>query len=333
MRSTDDRLLGLFPMLRCPRCHGSLVAAPRLDFANSNRPIYCSNSDCIYARHGFSVVGGQPVLIDFDDSIFQETQFSCANGNSVISRDDAGARWGTRLRAFVAGRNRIAERFCQAFLQCVKAQSAQPNVLVIGGGAIGSGAEQLYCDPDVHVVGIDVYVSPNTLVVADGHHLPFCEDCFDGVWIQAVLEHVLNPEAVVSEIHRVLKPYGVVYADTPFMQQVHEGAYDFTRFSVSGHRWLFRKFQHIASGTVKGAGSALMWSVQYFVRALTGSNRIAFAVAFAIFWLRYFDRLTRERPNADAACGVFFFGRKSFREICPREMVGFYNQQASPATK
>jgi len=271
-------------------------------------------------------------LIDFDDSIFQETQFSLGSGNSVIPRDDARARWKTRVGAFaLGGRNRIAERYCQKFIQDVKAQSAQPFVLVVGGGAIGSGAEQLYSDPDVRVLGADVYASPNTLVVADGHRLPFCENSFDGVWIQAVLEHVLNPQTVVSEIHRVLKPDSVVYADTPFMQQVHEGAYDFTRFTVSGHRWLFRKFQHIASGTVKGAGSALIWSVRYFVRALTGSDRIASSVSLAIFWLRYFDGLTKGRPNADAACAVFFFGRKSLREVCPNEMVEFYNQQASAA--
>jgi SAM-dependent methyltransferase len=41
-------------------------------------------------------------------------------------------------------------------------------------------------------------------------------------WIQAVLEHALDPPVVVAEIYRVLKPGGLVYADTPFMQRVHE---------------------------------------------------------------------------------------------------------------
>src|SRR5207237_664581 len=35
------------------------------------------------------------------------------------------------------------------------------------------------------------------------------------------------------------EPLVLVLGDTPFMQQVHEGAYDFTRFALSGHRWLF----------------------------------------------------------------------------------------------
>jgi len=65
-----------------------------------------------------------------------------------------------------------------------------------------------------------------------------------------------------------------------------------------------------AGGTVKGAGSALVWSIRYFVRALTGSGRIASSVALALFWLRYFDGLTKERPNADAASAVFFLWKK-----------------------
>lgn len=64
---------------------------------------------------------------------------------------------------------------------------------------------------------------------------------------------------------RVLKPHGMLYAETPFMQQVHERAYDFTRFTANGHRWLFRRFEQIDAGVNRGsgAGPALAWSVRY----------------------------------------------------------------------
>ena len=45
----------------------------------------------------------------------------------------------------------------------------------------------------------------------------------DGVIVQAVLEHVLDPRTVAAEVERVLRPRGMVYAETPLMQQVHEG--------------------------------------------------------------------------------------------------------------
>ena len=67
-----------------------------------------------------------------------------------------------------------------------------------------------------------------------------------------------NPIRVVAGVERVLKPNGVVYAETPFMQQVHEGAYDFTRFTELGHRWLWRRFSTIARGPLGGRAVALL---------------------------------------------------------------------------
>ena len=151
----------------------------------------------------------------------------------------------------------------------LKAQHPAPTLLVIGGGAIGAGAEELYAAPNVRVVGRDVYASSNTQVVADGHFLPFRDGVFDGVWIQAVLEHVLDPPALVAEIHRVLKPSGLVYADTPFMQQVHEQAYDFTRFTRAatvGFSVISRK-----STPARWAARARRWSG----RSVTSRSRWA----------------------------------------------------------
>ena len=111
---------------------------------------------------------------------------------------------------------------------------------------IGSGTDELYSSK-LQIVGTDVYFSPNVDYVADAHYLPFKDAILDGVIIQAVLEHVVEPQLVVSEIHRILKKNGIVYAETPFLQQVHEGAYDFTRFTVLGHRYLFKQFQRIDS--------------------------------------------------------------------------------------
>ncbi len=209
----------------------------------------------------------------------------------------------------------------------VCAQAASPIVLVIGGGERGSGTEALYAQARAGLIGSDIYVSPNVTIVADGHQLPLDDQCVDAVWIQAVLEHVLDPSEVVAEIYRVLKPRGLVYADTPFMQQVHEGANDFTRFTLSGHRWLFKTFDLVDAGYAGGPGTALNWSIRYFVRALTGSERIGVLAGLAFFWLRFFDRRAPGRQAADAASGVYFYGRRSERTVTPKEMIAFYEQQ------
>jgi SAM-dependent methyltransferase len=221
----------------------------------------------------------------------------------------------------------IASDKTKAMLNLVKENAVRPVILVVGGGAIGSGAHALYDDDEVQTLGTDVYASCNTQVLADGHHLPFKCEVFDGVWIQAVLEHVLEPQMVTDEIFRTLKPGGYVYADTPFMFQVHEGAYDFMRFTQNGHRWLFRRFEQIDAGTVAGPGVALINSIRYLVRALGFPDKVATLSALPFFWLRFLDRMARRRPGADAASSIFFFGRKSEATLGPKEMVSYYEAQ------
>ncbi len=86
----------------------------------------------------------------------------------------------------------------------------------------------------MRIAAFDIYYSANVQFIADAHSILLRDASVDAVVIQAVLEHVLDPQQVVDEIWRVLKPSGLVYAETPFLQHVHEGAYDFTRFTESG---------------------------------------------------------------------------------------------------
>jgi hypothetical protein len=138
----------------------------------------------------------------------------------------------------------------------------------------------------------------------------------------------------VAEIHRVLKQGGLVYAETPFMQQVHMGRYDFTRFSHSGHRRLFRRFEEIAGGAVCGPGMALAWSYQYFLlsfassRAMRGLIR-AFA-SITSFYLKYADFYLIDKPAAiDAASGFFFMGRKAGTVLSDHELIKYYKGSLS----
>jgi SAM-dependent methyltransferase len=202
-------------------------------------------------------------------------------------------------------------------------------VLVVGGGDLGEGLGVLTADPGVELVETDVYLGPRVGVVCDAHALPFADGAFDGVVIQAVLEHLLDPVRAVAEIHRVLAPGGLVYAETPFMQQVHEGAYDFTRWTALGHRRLFRWFDELDSGVAVGPASALVWSVRYFARSLPRSVTMARVLdrvaTLAVFWLKYLDRWLVSHPGAhDAASSVYFCGRRRDEPIGDDELVAGY---------
>ena len=302
-------------MLLCPLCRAEVsVTADRA---------FCTNDECIYADHEFPMVGDQPVLIDFHDSIFLRSNYAKGNG-SPIARDLSRVRLRSRLHRLVDGGNPVAAGNCDLFITLIKAQSARPRVLVIGGGSIGKGAERLYDDPDIELTGTDVYASPWTSLLCDAHKLPFESNSFDGIWVQAVLEHVLDPHVVVAEIHRVLRAGGLVYAETPFMQQVHERAYDFTRFTLSGHRWLFRRFEEINAGPVTGPGVAFLWSMRYLLRALGAGEKISRLIPLLFVWIRFLDRIRQPKMTADAAGGVYFLGRRSDAVLPATSMISYY---------
>lgn len=305
--------------LACPRC-GSGVA---LEAALAR----CTAPACRYATEPFPFIGGVPALVDVESSIVSLDELRASDGSSAVPRRLVASGLRRHLDDLLHPPNRVAEASIARLLELARADSGgrRPLVLVVGGGVVGSGIEALYDDPGVDVVAFDLYASDVTQLIADGHHIPLASASVDGVVVQAVLEHVLEPAAVVAEIHRVLRPGGLVYADTPFIQQVHEGAYDFTRFTESGHRYLLRDFDRLDSGAAAGAGTALAWSIDYFVRALCRSQRAGFVARLAFSWLARLDGRLDVRFSLDAASSVYFLGRKGGTRLSPRDLVRAYD--------
>ncbi|MEN6556662.1 MAG: class I SAM-dependent methyltransferase [Thermoguttaceae bacterium] len=311
-------------MLRCPRCGSEL----RWD---GDRPVCCGeHGDCLGQR-GYPVVAGQPALIAFERSVLSEAAMVANAGDSPVRRSKSVGLMRDAVRAALTrleGGSRSAKINCRRFLDRLKkdASRAEPIVLNVGGAVVGSGAESLHDGSSgTGVVCFDVYASSETDFVADAHDIPLPDCSVDGVWIQAVLEHVLEPERVVAEIHRVLRPGGIVYAEIPFLQAVHEGAYDFTRWTDTGVRWLFRGFERIDSGVALGPGSALLWSITVALTGLFRSRKLGRLLGTGLFfWVRFLDRLIPRTFAIDAACGLYFFGQKSDRSISPKDVVASF---------
>jgi hypothetical protein len=113
------------------------------------------------------------------------------------------------------------------------------------------------------------------------------------------------------------------------MQQVHEGAYDFTRYTLSGHRRLLRSFREIDSGLVAGPATALVWALENLALAcvsrprLRSLSKVVIRLGFA--WIKYFDYLLERRPEAmDGASCTFFLGEKSDCSVPDRDIIARY---------
>jgi ubiquinone/menaquinone biosynthesis C-methylase UbiE len=76
-------------------------------------------------------------------------------------------------------------------------------------------------------------------IFGDGHALPFKDATFDAVFSQAVIEHMRDPFLAAREIARVLKPGGLVYAESAFMQPLHAVPYHFFNTTPWGIEELF----------------------------------------------------------------------------------------------
>ncbi len=201
------------------------------------------------------------------------------------------------------------------------------NALIVGGGTIGPGIDDLAADPRVNLLAFDIYDGPNIDFVADGHELPLTDASIDILWIQAILEHVAHPQKVAAECERVLREGGIVYAETPFMQQVHAERYDFMRFTALGHRMLFSRCDTIRSGVVDGPAVALIWSLRFFFAGLFRSKAIGRLAGIFFTWLKLFDYIIPENQKQMGACSFYFIGRRranSEASISPKEVIKEY---------
>ncbi|MGF1545595.1 MAG: class I SAM-dependent methyltransferase [Parvularculaceae bacterium] len=279
-------------------------------------------------RCEYPVLNDVPVVIDFENSVLDEVETRARAAESMVVRADYANPALRFVKGLLSPEKKATQRNVSRLIDDLEAKAAatgrEVSALIVGGGSVGQGMAPLYDHPSIKVFSFDIYASDLVQFVGDAHHIPAADGAFDAVVVQAVLEHVLAPDRAASEIWRVLKDDGLVYAETPFMQQVHEGPYDFTRFTESGHRYLFRWFERLGSGTTGGPGLQLMWSTDYFFRSVFRSRMAGKIAKLAVFWTQYLDRLAPERYAVDGACGVFFYGRKSDRAISPREAVAHY---------
>jgi SAM-dependent methyltransferase len=124
-----------------------------------------------------------------------------------------------------------------------------------------------------HYVGLDVPVSGHPPVskhhdlLFDGNNLPVRSGTIDGVLCTQVLEHTANPEGLLREIWRVLKPGGSLVMTAPFVWEEHEKPYDFFRFTEHGLRHLLDRggFHVMAMRKTTGSIEALAQTCAIYV--------------------------------------------------------------------
>tara|TARA_B100000900_G_C20534602_1_gene697819 strand:- start:375 stop:1307 length:933 start_codon:yes stop_codon:yes gene_type:complete len=303
--------------LCCPCC--------KQNIKQIEKGLICLNKNCEHNKleNAFPIVNSVPILISEN---LTDTICSVEAGKVYIKRPLSKFK---KLKSIIVGESRVTKLNCLNFLNHLNKISDKPKILVIGGGEKGSGTDNLWYSEKIEIDSVDIYASDSVDVVCDGHYLPLKDNSYDGVWIQAVIEHVVEPTVVAEEIFRVLKIGGLVYAETPFMQQVHEGAYDFTRYTVVGHRFLFKKFKSISYGGLGGPEVVFAWAIRYLIWSLTRSRNLSRVIGLAIgFILRPLAFFVSKKSMFDASSGVYFLGKKEENyKISHKDLLKTYKGQ------
>ncbi|XCN74207.1 MAG: class I SAM-dependent methyltransferase [Candidatus Electrothrix aestuarii] len=299
----------------------------------STTSVRCMNVEC---ETEFPVTGGIPILINESESLFTIEKFLTHQQKkyqAITTKNSATTKvkqFAKRMRGMLQPSLSLNLSYKRNFnmLNRLLSHQKNPKILIIGGAIITSGTEMLFA-PERTIVESDIYIGPRTQVIIDAHHIPFEDETFDLVIFQAVLEHVLDPPQCVAEAHRVLKNDGIIFATTPFMQQVHMKAYDFTRYTQLGHRRLFRAFEQMDSGVIAGTGVALGWSIRYFLNSLTTNkyarSSLLLIASWLFFWLKYIDYITyKNKATINGASGFYFIGKKSICILDDKELIKMY---------
>ena len=143
-------------------------------------------------------------------------------------------RWGVSegLRTFVEEMP-YERRSIIAFVREV-ANGLSPGTVILDVGAGSAPYRELFAHCEY--ITADWTRSPHEQssevdVLANAQALPLKNDTADAVLLTQVLEHVVDPAAVLLEMSRVLRPGGRLFLTVPFVWEVHEAPFDFWRFT------------------------------------------------------------------------------------------------------
>lgn len=151
-------------------------------------------------------------------------------------------------------------------------------------------------------------------------------DYCDCVIITEVLEHIYKPVEALKEIHRILKPGGIVIGSVPFIQNEHEIPYDYHRYtSFSIERMLsdssFKEIKIDYIGDLFGVSIIIFTKYTNLIirvleklhlRIFSFPMKIFFKIPEYLYYLLYKRdiRLGKYNYFKSLPFGFTFFGRK-----------------------
>lgn len=235
---------------------------------------------CVQCKAEFPLVRGVPHFVRNIQDVTKDSEFQAEQMfNNTFT-----------ARLYNFGRKLVSSEYMpkdhiREFLK----NDAQEDLVI----ELGSGNRRLRED----VINVDLFSFPNVDLVADIATVPFRDSSVDAVILDTVLEHVPEPHRVISEIHRILRPGGVLVCITPFVFPYHGYPRHYANFSRDGLMFLLKDFSECRVEMNMGPTSGMLNLLsEYFAVALSGNSKLAYTiikgvVLLPVFMLKYIDKL------------------------------------------
>ena len=125
------------------------------------------------------------------------------------------------------------------FMKSASRYADRPGELLDVAPQVHAGAKPFFTDAKISTLDIDPNSGATFIADICKNNSDLIPDgAFDWVVCTEVLEHTLNPFAAVSELKRVLKSGGLLFASSPFNFRIHGPLPDCWRFSEHGWKAL-----------------------------------------------------------------------------------------------
>ncbi|MFN8439601.1 MAG: methyltransferase domain-containing protein [Caldilineaceae bacterium] len=158
--------------------------------------------------------------------------------------DSQPSHWRHSLPSFLRQRIEV-NTYLMHHLLAEAAKMLPANAWVLDAGS-GEGRFKPFFT-HTHYIGVDLAIGDATWdysaldAINTLEWLPFADNVFDAAVCTQVLEHLAEPEKVLREIQRVLKPGGILLLVAPQSWHEHQIPHDYFRYTSYGLRYLLGK--------------------------------------------------------------------------------------------
>jgi len=174
---------------------------------------------------------------------------------------------------------------------------------------VGSGTKPYrYLNPNMICIDKFDYNPSNSKIDLDikadiTKTFPLKDSSIDSVICTDVLEHITNPQKVIDEIHKTLKPNGNLILSTPFLYKFHPDPKDYRRLTKDGLQLLLANKFKILKFIPIGSKS---WLILYILSQQKQIPR--FIIKLLYPFINWFSRF--EKHKLDWALGFFVVAKK-----------------------